>query len=548
MATAAIYFEIDGYDTSGEKLMGRQAAGAGFLRAAALHAGSDRLYCYARREELAREFATRINDARPGAVVSWVPFDEPAGLQVPGCLYVPGPGLSGFASQRLRIGDRRYSLCGVTHTTASHSAMEELTGLLVAPLRSWDAVVCTSRAVRDTTRTLIEAQADYLRWRLGATRFELPQLPLIPLGVHTDDFAAAAGVRNVARTDLGIGSDDVAFLFVGRLSFHAKAHPLPMYLALEQAARGRTVHLLLCGWFANSAIEQAFRDGAARLAPSVRLVVLDGRDAAVRRRAWAAADVFTSLSDNVQETFGLTPIEAMAAGLPVVVTDWDGYRDTVRDGIDGFRIPTLMPPAPLGADLATRYDVGRDSYDMHCGLVSQMVAVDVEACTQAYARLIDDGALRKRMGDAAREHARSHFDWRIVFSHYRDLWADLSERRRADADLGGTAPTEPAARPDPFLAFASYPTARLGDAHRVQRTPGTSMTVLAERRNLAMVSFAHDVFPLEDDCALLLKHLADRESCRVDELLQLVPPSRSASFARGLVWLAKMGILRITSP
>ena len=28
----------------------------------------------------------------------------------------------------------------------------------------------------------------------------------------------------------------------------------------------------------------------------------------------------------------------MAAGLPVVVSDWDGYRDTVRDGVDGFRI------------------------------------------------------------------------------------------------------------------------------------------------------------------------------------------------------------------
>jgi glycosyltransferase involved in cell wall biosynthesis len=51
------------------------------------------------------------------------------------------------------------------------------------------------------------------------------------------------------------------------------------------------------------------------------------------------------LSDNIQETFGIVPIEAMAAGLPVVVLDWDGYKNTVRDGIDGFRVPTLMSGA-----------------------------------------------------------------------------------------------------------------------------------------------------------------------------------------------------------
>ena len=47
-----------------------------------------------------------------------------------------------------------------------------------------------------------------------------------------------------------------------------------------------------------------------------------------------------SLVDNPQETFGLAVAEAMAAGVPLVVSDWNGYRDLVRDGIDGFRVPT----------------------------------------------------------------------------------------------------------------------------------------------------------------------------------------------------------------
>jgi hypothetical protein len=99
----------------------------------------------------------------------------------------------------------------------------------------------------------------------------------------------------------------------------------------------------------------------------VALHVLDGRLPDVKAGIWSAADVFTLLIDNVQETFGLAPVEAMAAGLPVVVTDWDGFKDTVRDGIDGFRVPTALPQPPLGLDLALGYEAGQTSYDTYVG-------------------------------------------------------------------------------------------------------------------------------------------------------------------------------------
>ena len=41
----------------------------------------------------------------------------------------------------------------------------------------------------------------------------------------------------------------------------------------------------------------------------------------------AASDMFISLADSYQETFGLTPIEAMASELPVVASNWNGYRN-----------------------------------------------------------------------------------------------------------------------------------------------------------------------------------------------------------------------------
>ena len=59
---------------------------------------------------------------------------------------------------------------------------------------------------------------------------------------------------------------------------------------------------------------------------------------------YAASDVFVSPADSPSESFGLTIVEAMACGRPVVASDWDGYKDTVRHGEDGFRIPTYAPP------------------------------------------------------------------------------------------------------------------------------------------------------------------------------------------------------------
>ena len=42
---------------------------------------------------------------------------------------------------------------------------------------------------------------------------------------------------------------------------------------------------------------------------------------------------------SVQDGFGLVVLEAMAAGLPVIVSDHVGAKDCVREGVDGFVVP-----------------------------------------------------------------------------------------------------------------------------------------------------------------------------------------------------------------
>lgn len=542
----ALHFVPEDYSVGGQRLMGRHAAGAALMRAVA-GSGLSAVGCFAAGEAHAGECGRALREQGFKGEVEWLSQGRPQQIERFGVLYHPAPGIARLAWRRLGIGERRYSLCGVTHTTASHAVMSAVAGMLVAPLRSWDAVICTSRVVRDSVREVLERQAEYLRARLGAQRFELPQLPLIPLGVHCRDFVFDEAARIGARRQLGIEEGDVAFLFLGRLSFHAKAHPQQMFSALERAGKdGRQVHLVLCGWFANEAIEKAFREAAALLCPSVRLTVLDGRVPGNQACAWAAADVFTSLADNVQESFGLTPLEAMAAGLPCVVSDWNGYRDTVRDGVDGYRIPTVMPGAGAGLDLAQRYDDGVDNYDHYCGHTSQAVALDGAQLAQAYERLIKDGELRRQMGENGRRRAREEFDWQLVFGRYRALWSELDERRRADAVLAPALPQTVPDRLDPFAVFASYPSAQLTPETMVELAPEASLAQLREYRELGINRFAMASLPTLEEFGQIFGSIESRPM-QVDELLDTLGPCDRPTLLRGLAWLCKMDLLRIST-
>ncbi|AWK90184.1 hypothetical protein DEW08_29670 (plasmid) [Azospirillum thermophilum] len=355
VSNAAIYFHPDGYETARTDLKGRHVAGESFLAGFFRHADVDGFACHADGPETARLFVKlAARHAAAGRRIALYPTAEPARLAEIGCLFVPGPGIDQFAWRRRAGNQRGYSLCGITHTTAE--APDMLGGLVTGPVQPWDAVICTSWAARASVEAVLHPYADYLRDRLGAVEAPvLPHLPVIPLGVDASAFRFDAATRHEERAKLGIGPEEIAVLFMGRLSFHAKAHPIPMYAALEQAARrtGQRIHLIQAGWFGNDAIAAAFVEGARRYCPSINAIFLDGRKPEVRSRIWAAADLFTSLVDNVQETFGITPVEAMAAGLPCVVTDWDGYRETVRHGVDGFRIPTVLPPPGAAGTLPT---------------------------------------------------------------------------------------------------------------------------------------------------------------------------------------------------
>jgi glycosyltransferase involved in cell wall biosynthesis len=99
---------------------------------------------------------------------------------------------------------------------------------------------------------------------------------------------------------------------------------------------------------------------------------------------------------SLKEAFGHVNLEAMAAWKPVIVTDWAGPRDLVVDGVTGLKV------------------LGRGP-DEH-----------VELLSQAMRRLLDDGTLRRSMGQAAASRVAEHYLWnRRVAYDYQRLYGEL---------------------------------------------------------------------------------------------------------------------------
>ena len=286
--------------------------------------------------------------------------------------------------------------------------------------------------------------------------------------------------------------------------------------------------------------EAVWREQASMLCPEVTLHVLDGRGESVRREIWSAADIFVSLVENIQETFGLAPIEAMAAELPVVVTDWDGFRDTVRHGVDGFLVPTLMASPGDGLETARHYAAGTLNYHAMLAEISRMTVVDVRAATAAFDALMADAELRRRMGAAGQARVREIFDWAGIIPQHQDLWQEQQRIRAASAVPARPVPPDPS-HMDPTEAFAAWPSAAFSLSQRLRAEEEVS-----GYDAIALLNFTTGALPntlKADEILSFPNELRRRGEATAGELLEMLGPESRAAGKRALLWLMRAGLI-----
>lgn len=216
------------------------------------------------------------------------------------------------------------------------------------------------RAAAVTAPSHFQAQevAGDLGWPAG--RIHVVPNPLDPqLARHVPTFSSA-------------GSAPPLVLYTGQVAYHKGV--LSLLAAVPHLAQAvPDVQVAIAGARHTSIDDHALECALDQAGARARVRLL-GHVPRERLPDWyCRAAVFALPS--YYETFGISAIEAMACGLPVVATTAGGLPEVVEDGVTGL----LTPPG------------------------------DARALAEAITRLLRDPALRERMGRAGRERALAYF-------------------------------------------------------------------------------------------------------------------------------------------
>lgn len=542
---AALFFHDDGFDPVSKELNGRRVAGASFLRGFLQHSGANEVGLVTDNRVQMDRFQKLAKDlGYTGGVRGRVKTAHglPEGYSV---LHLPGPVLTSWAWRRRHQRHADYSLCGVTHTTATSRILNGLVDMRVAPVEEYDGVMMTSKAVQNSIFWLLDEMDEHL-----ADRFQdgvlpaRPQMPVIPLGIHTRAFERDANARKIWRSKLGLKAEDCLVITVSRLNSFAKFDPLPMFLALEIAASKSKckVHFLAVGPYSDAPTTRVFERGAKHLAPSIIYHHVDGTKVEDAHGIWSAGDVFTLPVDNIQETFGLAPVEAMAAGLPVVVSDWDGFRDTIPNDA-GFRIKTIGPKPGSTAQEGLRYYLEADSYAQYLAQASFQTVIDVNDLAEAYRILIEDPKKATEMGQKGQKHAQTVYDWSKVIPEYQVFWKELDDIRKHHKS-GNRAKAALPVAPDPsqlFEGYASKTAAFSGMAFRAVQQNEANMALeeffkLREIPNLKRMTVKLEILEA------VLNEVKLAKGIRYETLATTTPKE---TLDRALLWLLKYDFIKI---
>lgn len=435
--------------------MGRNVANEGFITALVRNAPYDGYHFFlsdegqvsAVRERLSSLFPEK---ARAGAFHITTRHDLPGAVAENAyeVFHLSDCVADNAALQRVRNGLARniFAITGATHSLSYARYPLYFFDQIWPGVTERDVIIATSTAGAAGIRSMFSAlRAGYA---LDAA-FAQPKIAHIPLGVEMDDFVspgAKGAVGSDLRKRLGITGDSCVLLVFARISHYSKMDILPLFRALVRAeAAGLpkgSYTLVLAGWMdTGGAAPNAYSEIAARL--GINFLLVPSPDNALRKELFAAADMFLSPVDNPQETFGLTMLEAGAASLPVIASDFDGYRDLVVDGETGVLIPTVGPKDTTETDMLS----GVWFDNQHHLQLAQQSVVSVPRLSEAIVRLAGDASMRKSYGEAARKRVAAKYTWDGVAKAHVALWEELAATpvaRQPHADRRGSHPMHPA--------------------------------------------------------------------------------------------------------
>ena len=246
------------------------------------------------------------------------------------------------------------------------------------------------------------------------------RISIVPCGFDPTEFAPMS--RPLARLELGLDPAERIMLQLGRMVPRKGIDTVIRAVGLLQRDHGLAVRLLVVGGPDREPDPERtpelrrLMDIAEEAGVAERVTFVGRRDRHELARYYNAADIFASTP--WYEPFGITPLEAMACGTPVLGSNVGGIKFSVRDGETGYLVPP-NDPAALAERAAHLYQhpkllsvFGRQAIRRVNDLFTwERVAGGIAA---VYEEVVMSGRLARRNEAARLETVDRRFDGAIV--------------------------------------------------------------------------------------------------------------------------------------
>jgi glycosyltransferase involved in cell wall biosynthesis len=201
-------------------------------------------------------------------------------------------------------------------------------GILQSPYHPW----VLKKHLREIQEVdYIAVTSDFTKLSLLEHGIDVSRILLTPLGVDSDRFVP----RFAEDTGENLADDDTfRVLYIGQICLRKG---IPYLLEAWNTLQFQRAELLLVGYV----VEDIKEILHSYLHQNPTITVLPNTSDPVEFYQQASVNILPTLEDG----FGLVVLEAMACGIPVIVTKHAGVKDCVRPETDGF----IIPPASVDA-------------------------------------------------------------------------------------------------------------------------------------------------------------------------------------------------------